>query len=83
MKELFLKTYDLLLYILQRQAKIDFWLQQVAWLDFISFIDFRSMVQIPLENFFLQAKKYKANKSEGRWEDNNSIFIGLFQGIDS
>lgn len=41
------------------------------------------MVQIPLENFFLQAEKCKANKSEGRWEDNNIIFIGLFQAIYS
>ena len=65
------------------RQKLVFWLQQIARLDFIYFIDFRSMVQIPLENFFLQAEKCKANKSEGRWEDNNIIFIGLFQAIYS
>lgn len=41
------------------------------------------MVQIPLGNFFLEAKKYKSNKSEDRWENNNTIFVGLFQAVFS
>lgn len=74
LKELFLETCCLLLDTVKTEAKIGFWLQQIALQNFIYFTthikaQFCSlMAQIPLHNFSCKFKKCKGNKSENGWK---------------